>query len=60
LPLNGPRTLNGLILEQIETIPEANVSISIQNTIIETVLVRNNMIKIARLYKSSGEEDSED
>ena len=59
LPLNGPRTLNGLILEQIETIPEANVSISIQNTIIETVLVRNNMIKIARLCKSSDEEDTE-
>ena len=59
LPLNGPRTLNGLILEQIETIPEANVSISIQDTIIETVLVRNNMIKIARLFKSSDEEDTE-
>jgi len=59
LPLNGPRTLNGLILEQIETIPEANVSINIQNTIIETVLVRNNMIKIARLFKSSDEEDTE-
>ena len=60
LPLSGPRTLNGLILEQIETIPEANVSINIQNTVIETVLVRNNMIKIARLFKSTEEEDSED
>ena len=60
LPLSGPRTLNGLILEQIETIPEANVSINIQNTVIETVLVRNNMIKIARLFKSPEEEDSED
>ena len=60
LPLNGPRTLNGLILEQIETIPEANVSITIQNVIIETVLVRNNMIKIARLFKSTEEEESED
>ena len=59
LPLSGPRTLNGLILEQIETIPEANVSINIQNTVIETVLVRNNMIKIARLFKST-EEESED
>ena len=60
LPLNGPRTLNGLILEQIETIPEANVSMTIQNVMIETVLVRNNMIKIARLFKSTEEEDSED
>ena len=60
LPLSGPRTLNGLILEQIETIPEANVSITIQNTVIETVLVRNNMIKIARLFKSTEKEDSED
>ena len=54
------RDSNGLILEQIETIPEANVSITIQNVIIETVLVRNNMIKIARLFKSTEEEDSED
>ena len=60
LPLSGPRTLNGLILEQIETIPEANVSINIRNTVIETVLVRNNMIKIARLFKSTEVEDSED
>ena len=60
LPLSGPRTLNGLILEQIETIPEANVSINIQNTVIETVLVRNNMIKIARLFKSTEVEDSKD
>ena len=60
LPLSGPRTLNGLILEQIETIPEANVSININNTVIETVLVRNNMIKIARLFKSTEEEESED
>ena len=57
LPLNGPRTLNGLILEQIGTIPDANVSISIQDTIIETVLVRNNMIKIARLLKTAEVED---
>ena len=57
LPLNGPRTLNGLILEQIGTIPDANVSISIQDTIIETVLVRNNMIKIARLLKTAQVED---
>ena len=60
LPLSGPRTLNGLILEQIETIPEANVSINIRNTVIETVLVRNNMIKIARLFKSTEVEDSKD
>ena len=57
LPLNGPRTLNGLILEQIGTIPDANVSISIQDTIIETVLVRNNMIKIARLLKTAEVKD---
>ena len=57
LPLDGPRTLNGLILEQIGTIPDANVSISIQDTIIETVLVRNNMIKIARLLKTAEVED---
>jgi Mg2+/Co2+ transporter CorB len=51
LPVNGAKTLNGLIIDQIETIPEKNIKIKIENYSVETVLIRNNMIKIARVLQ---------
>jgi Mg2+/Co2+ transporter CorB len=51
LPLSGPKTLNGLILENTETIPEANISLEIENYHIETVLIKDNMIKFAKVRK---------
>lgn len=54
LPLNTSKTLNGLILEKIEDIPDNNVKIELDNYIIETILIRNNMIKIAKVvFKES-------
>ncbi len=58
LPINGAKTLNGLIIDQVETIPENNIKIEIDNYAIETVLIRNNMIKIARVLQIV-EEDEE-
>ena len=62
LPINGAKTLNGLIIDQVETIPENNIKIEIENYSIETVLIRNNMIKIARVLqiKQEDEELSDD
>ena len=62
LPINGAKTLNGLIIDQVETIPENNIKIEIDNYAIETVLIRNNMIKIARVLqiKQDDEELSDD
>jgi len=51
LPLSGPKTLNGLILENTETIPEANISLEIENYLIETVLIKDNMIKFTKVRK---------
>lgn len=51
LPLSGPKTLNGLILENTETIPEANISLEIENYHFETVLIKDNMIKFAKVRK---------
>ena len=59
LPLEGPVTLNGLILEKIETIPESNISINLNNYIIETVLIKDNMIKFAKISKISIRENEE-
>ena len=57
LPINGAKTLNGLIIDQVETIPENNIKIKIENYSIETVLIRNNMIKIARVLQIEQEDE---
>ena len=57
LPINGAKTLNGLIIDQVETIPEDNIKIEIDNYAIETVLIRNNMIKIARVLQIVQEDE---
>ena len=57
LPINGAKTLNGLIIDQVETIPENNIKIEIENYSIETVLIRNNMIKIARVLQILKEDE---
>lgn len=57
LPINGAKTLNGLIIDQVETIPENNIKIEIDNYAIETVLIRNNMIKIARVLQVEQEDE---
>ena len=57
LPINGAKTLNGLIIDQVETIPENNIKIEIDKYAIETVLIRNNMIKIARVLQIEHEDE---
>ncbi len=49
LPTEGPKTLSGLILEEIQTIPNTNVGLSIENYRIETVLIKDNVIKLAKV-----------
>ena len=49
LPQDGPKTLSGLIIEAMETIPEFNVCTVIGNYRIEVVQIQDNMIKTARV-----------
>ncbi|MGD6736926.1 HlyC/CorC family transporter [Photobacterium leiognathi subsp. mandapamensis] len=49
LPTDGPRTLNGLILEHLEYIPENQVSIMIADHKMEIVEVSDNMIKLIKV-----------
>jgi Mg2+/Co2+ transporter CorB len=51
LPLDGPRTLNGLILEHLQDIPEADVSIKIGNVPIEIVHAQGRTVKTVRIFK---------
>ena len=45
LPTDGPKTLNGLALEQLESIPDANVSFMVGNYRCETAEINGKMIK---------------
>lgn len=49
LPTSGPRTINGLILEHLEMIPEAGTSLKINDFALEVMQVKNNMVKTVRI-----------
>jgi Mg2+/Co2+ transporter CorB len=51
LPTEGPKTLSGLILEEVQTIPDTNIGLTINGYRIETVLIKDNVIKLAKLGK---------
>lgn len=51
LPLDGPKTLNGLLLEVLRDIPEANIGLKIADCIVEIVQVQNQAIKVVKLIK---------
>jgi Mg2+/Co2+ transporter CorB len=49
LPTDGPKTLNGLILEFLEAIPEPGTSFRVEEHTIEIVQTKGNTVKIARV-----------
>jgi len=51
LPANGPKTLNGLIIEQLEFIPEYNICMDLFGYKVETLHLKDNMIKTARVQE---------
>jgi Mg2+/Co2+ transporter CorB len=51
LPTDGPKTLNGLILEELQDIPEADVSVKIRNVPMEIVHAQGRQIKTVRIFK---------
>ena len=57
LPTEGPKTLSGLILEEIQTIPDTNVGLALEGYRLETVLIKENVIKLAKLEKIEVQED---
>jgi len=59
-PTDGPKTLNGLILEYLEDIPEANLSVRIAGYPLEIIDVTDNMIKSVRILPEFYQGDSTD
>ena len=58
LPTSGPRTLNGLIIEQLETIPEAGTSLRIDDYSIDVLQTGDNAVKTVRLKPIRPQEGS--
>jgi len=51
LPTDGPKTLNGLIVEHLQDIPEADVSIKIGNVPMEIVHAQGRTVKTVRIFR---------
>ncbi len=50
LPLGSAKTLNGLILEHLEDIPEAGTSLKIAGYPIEIIQTQDRIVKVARIF----------
>ncbi len=51
LPIDGPKTLNGLLIETLEDIPDNNVSVKLDGVVMEIIQVDEQIIKTIRIYK---------
>ena len=51
LPVEGPKTLNGLILERLEDIPEAGTSLRIENFAMEITQAMDNAVRTVRIRR---------
>lgn len=51
LPVDGPKTLSGLIIERLQDIPESGVSIKVGDVPMEVVHTQDRTVKTVRLYR---------
>ena len=49
LPVDGPKTLSGLIVEHLEDIPEAPASVRIDGVVMDIVKIKRNTIRTVRI-----------
>jgi Mg2+/Co2+ transporter CorB len=50
-PLDGPKTVNGLLLELLQEIPESPIALKAGNCVVEVVKVQNQAIKAVKLMR---------
>jgi len=48
-PLDGPKTINGLLLERLEAIPEAGTAIMLADHPVEILQVQDRMVKVVKI-----------
>ena len=57
-PLDGPKTLTGMVLEALENIPEGNVSVRFGDFAIEVIQIEDRTIRRVRLRRIAGARES--
>jgi len=50
LPIDGPKTLNGMVLEYLEDIPEPGTSLLLSGYPVEIIQTKGNLVKTLRVY----------
>ena len=55
LPTDGPKTVNGLLLEQLETIPDPGTMVKVGNYEFEVLQIADNAIKTVRVRVPAGD-----
>ena len=50
-PLDGPKTLNGLILEHFQDIPESGISIKLGDVAVEILQTQDRSVVTVRLFR---------
>ena len=50
LPVDGPKTLNGLITETLENIPDTNVCLKVSGHRVEVLQIKDNVVKAAIVH----------
>ena len=56
-PLDGPKTVNGLILEHLRDIPEPSTSVKIEQHAIEILQTQDRSVKAVRIYPARAPQD---
>jgi Mg2+/Co2+ transporter CorB len=51
LPIDGPKTLSGLIIEHLQEIPESGISIRIAGVAMEILQTQDRKIKIVKMFR---------
>ena len=54
LPLTGPRTLNGLLLETLQEIPDGPCCLRFTDCVVEVVQIQDQAVRSARLIRTKG------
>ncbi len=59
LPTDGPKTLNGLIIDYLETIPKAGTSLRLAGYPMDIIQTKGNAVKTVRFYPQYRKKESE-
>ena len=53
LPTSGPKTLNGLVVEALQTIPDTNLCLRLDGYLFETLQISDNVIKHLKVRRAA-------